>query len=158
MVDIEAQNQDYEDEEGSDPSEEGPGASDAPTGTESPEGPESQGDNSSRKKIGLPEAVIVLLATALADLAEFIPLFGTVFGFFVTGGVLIWSYFAGMYTARRRATKVILMLGGPALELITVGLLPEAFTLLAAILIHNYGDTKRVGNVLQKTASRIVSK
>lgn len=120
----------------------------------SPEELEFEKSSSEKAKIGMVEAAIVLIATALADLLELIPLFGIVFGLLISGGVLFWSYFRGMYTSRRRATKLILMLGGSALDFVTLGLFPEAFTLFAAILIHNYGETKHIGGLLQKIAAK----
>lgn len=120
----------------------------------SPEELEFEKNESERTKINIVEAAIVLIATAMADLAELIPLFGIVVGFFFSVAVLIWSYFKGMYTTRRRIMKIALMIGGPLLELLTVGLFPETFTLLAAILLHNYGETKHI----EAIASRLSGK
>lgn len=92
--------------------------------------------------IELPEIIIVLSATALADLAELIPLFGAVFGSLISGAVILWSCFRGMYTSRRRATKTALVLIGPFLEIITAGLFPETITLAIAIFIHNRDANK----------------
>ena len=104
--------------------------------------------------IDFPETTIVLLATALADLAEYIPLFGTVLGWFFSAGVLIWSYFKGMYTARRRATKITLMLLGPVLEFITLGAWLEWVNQALAIYIHNKGEKSYIGKLAQRLSKR----
>lgn len=113
----------------------------------SPEELEFEKNSSERAKISLPEAVIVLTATAMADLMELIP-FGFIFGMFISAGITLWFVLRGMYTARRRLAKLLLLIGGPALDFFTLGLFPEVLTLAALILIHNQGEAKNVKAIL----------
>ena len=122
------------------------------------EGLEHEKNTSERTKIGLVEIVIVLLVSItsevfewVGDAANIIPVVGQAIWLFTYGGgsvisagLFLWSFIRGMYNDKKVVLKLALMIGGPVVDIFTLGVFPETLTLVAAIIIHNRLEGKNI--------------
>ena len=110
-----------------------------------------------RDKIGLVEALLLLMLAAAADLFEIVAgltvvlwLIGLVFGFFVSGVILMWAILRGgsSYLVFRR---IIITIGGWLLDAATLGILPiRTLALLLTIWYNNHDANKRIKEAMER--------
>lgn len=110
-----------------------------------------------RDKIGLVEALLLLMLAAAADLFEIIAgltivlaIIGVLFGFFVSGIIFIWAILRGgtSYLIFRR---VAITVGGWLLDVLSLGILPiRTLALLLTIWYNNHDANKRIKEATAK--------
>ncbi len=104
-----------------------------------------------RDKIGLVEALLLLMLAASADLFEIVAgltvvlaIIGLLFGFFVSGIIFMWAILRGG-TGYLIFRRVIINVAGWLLDVFSLGILPiRTLALLLTIWYNNHDANRRI--------------